>query len=329
MGGDFGPRCIIPAVARSLQQIPDLHVLLVGSPDAVVPLLKQTPLPDGRFTCVPASEVILADDSPASVLRLKRDASMRLAIQLVRDGQADACLSAGNTGALMVLSRSLLGMLDGVERPAIMAALPVAGSVCHVLDLGANVDCSTRQLFEFAIMGSEAVSEITGLQRPRVGLLNIGSEINKGSQRVREVGALLRNCQQIAYVGHVEGDGLFRGEADVVVCDGFVGNVVLKASEGLAAYLQQTLREALGQSLMLRCLAPLVRRALKPTLQQHDPGRYNGACLLGLRGVVVKSHGNADQQAFSTAIAQAAQAARAGLPRRIADRLALIDWSAL
>tara|TARA_R110002020_G_scaffold295777_2_gene511400 strand:- start:60 stop:1049 length:990 start_codon:yes stop_codon:yes gene_type:complete len=326
MGGDFGPRCIIPAVARSLQMMPDLHVLLVGSADPVLTLCQQHRLPPERFQLVPTTEVILADDPPASVLRGKKDASMRVAIEQVRDGRAHGCLSAGNTGALMVLSRALLGTLQGIERPAIMAALPVAGRCCFLLDLGANVDCSARQLFEFAIMGSEAASEICGIDRPRVGLLNIGSEVNKGSQNVREAAQLLRDSDRVNYIGHVEGDALFRGDADVVVCDGFVGNVVLKASEGLAGYLQGEIRNALGSSLLLRCLAPVLRGALKPMVRRHDPGCYNGASLLGLNGVVVKSHGNADETAFCTAIQQAVQVSRAGLPQRLAARLEGLSW---
>lgn len=328
MGGDFGPRCIIPAVARSLQSTPDLRVILVGSSEPVSQLCQQYQLPPDRFQLVPTTEVILADDPPASVLRGKKDASMRVAIEQVRDGHADGCLSAGNTGALMVLSRALLGTLPGIERPAIMAALPVAGRSCFLLDLGANVDCSARQLLEFAIMGSEAASEITGVERPRVALLNIGSEVNKGAHIVREAAQLLRDCNLVNYIGHIEGDGLFRGDADVVVCDGFVGNVVLKASEGLAGYLQGEIRNALGGSLLLRCLSPFLRGALKPMIQRHDPGTYNGASLLGLKGVVVKSHGNADEKAFHAAIQQTLRISRAGLPQRISARLATLDWPA-
>lgn len=327
MGGDSGPRCIIPAIARSLQMTPDLQVILVGASDPVARLCQQYRLPPERFRLIPTTEVILADDPPARVLRGKKDASMRVAIEQVRDGHADGCLSAGNTGALMVLSRALLGTLEGIERPAIMAALPVAGRSCFVLDLGANVDCSARQLFEFAVMGSEAAGEISGIDRPRVGLLNIGGEINKGSQTVREAARLLRDTELLNYIGHVEGDGLFRGDADVVVCDGFVGNVVLKASEGLAGYLQGEIRNALGASLLLRCLAPLLRGALQPMIRRHDPRCYNGASLLGLNGVVVKSHGNADEKAFCAAIQQAVQVSRAHLPRRIAARLAGLNWS--
>lgn len=321
MGGDFGPRCIIPAVARSLRQIPDLHVLLVGDAEQLEALCKKYQLPPGRIRCIPTTQTILADDPPASVLRGKTDASMRVAIEQVRDGHADGCLSAGNTGALMVLSRSILGTLESIQRPAIMAALPVAGNTCYLLDLGANVDCTSLQLFQFALMGSEAARELSGLERPRVGLLNIGSEVNKGSQRVREAGELLRQSRALNYVGHVEGDGLFQGAADVVVCDGFVGNVVLKASEGLAGYLQAELRQALTGSLLLRCLAPLLRSALQPMIRRHDPGCYNGASLLGLKGVVVKSHGGADEDAFLAAIGRAVQASRSNLPQRIASRL--------
>ncbi|KKO01372.1 hypothetical protein LCGC14_0115830 [marine sediment metagenome] len=323
MGGDFGPRCIIPAVAHSLRLLPELDVILVGSPEPLQQLCSEYPLPADRVRFVYTSEIILADDSPASVLRSKRDASMRVAIEQVRDGLADGCLSAGNTGALMVLARSILGTLDGIQRPAIMAALPVSAKGCYLLDMGANVDCSAKQLFEFAVMGSEAVTELTGMQKPRIGLLNIGSETHKGSRQVREVSEMLRGCSDLNYIGHIEGDGLFQDQADVVVCDGFVGNVVLKASEGLAGYLQNEIRRALHSNLLLRLIAPVLRSVLRPVRERHDPGRYNGASLLGLRGVVVKSHGGANQQAFEAAIAQAMLASQARLPERIARRLAL------
>jgi phosphate acyltransferase len=329
MGGDFGPRCIVPAVARCLVAMPELEVVLVGSADPLESLCIDAGLPSERVRLLFTSEEILPDDSPADVLRGKRDASMRVAIEQVRDKRVDGCLSAGNTGALMVLSRSILGTLDGIQRPAIMAALPVHGKGCHLLDLGANADCTSRQLFEFAIMGSVAVAELTGIQRPRIGLLNIGSEVHKGSARVREVSDLLRNCTDLNYIGHIEGDGLFKDQADVVVCDGFVGNVVLKASEGLAGYLQEETRRALAGHRLLRLMAPLLRRALQPMRERHDPRRYNGASLLGLTGVVVKSHGGADQVAFECAIVQAAQAAQARLPERIAGRLAAYQGACL
>ncbi|QJD58484.1 phosphate acyltransferase PlsX [Pseudomonas sp. gcc21] len=321
MGGDFGPRCIIPAVARSLRQYPDLNVVLVGSADPVQQLAQEHLLPPQRVQYVFTTDVVLPTDSPSSILRSKPDASMRVAIEQVRDGKAQGCLSAGNTGALMVLARSVLGTLEGIQRPAIMAALPVAGRACYVLDLGANVDCSAQQLFEFAIMGSEAVSELTGIERPRIGLLNIGEEINKGGQRVREVADMLRACQELNYIGHVEGDGLFRNQADVVVCDGFVGNIMLKSCEGLAVYMQNETRRALQGSRTLRLMSPLLRRVLRPVYERHDPARYNGATLLGLSGVVVKSHGAASQAGFEAAIGQAILASQAGLPKRIAKRL--------
>ena len=322
MGGDFGPRYIIPAVARSLEQIPALKVMLVGSPEPMTGLCRTHQLPADRVRFIHTSETILADDAPASVLRNKRDASMRVAIELVRDGQADGCLSAGNTGAMMVLAKALLGTVEGIQRPAIMAALPVAGRACHVLDLGANVDCTARQLFEFAVMGSEAVAELTGIGQPRVGLLNIGSEINKGSLRVREVSELLRDTPSLNYIGHVEGNELFLGKADVVVCDGFVGNVMLKASEGLVDYMHSEVRRALAGNRLLRLFGPLLRRSLRPMEERLNPQQYNGVCLLGLQGVVVKSHGNASSAAFEAAIQQAVSACRSDMPQRIAARLA-------
>lgn len=321
MGGDRGPRCIIPAALRSLSLYPSLHLTLVGAGDVVEPLLAGLEFPSDRLSVRPAREQILATDPPASVLRGKPDASMRVALELVRDGLVDGCLSAGNTGALMVLARSVLGTLEGIRRPAIMAALPVSGRLCHVLDLGANVDCPAEQLLEFAIMGAAAAAELSGDPAPRVGLLNIGSETHKGGRQVREAAALLAACPGLNYVGHVEGDGLFRGEADVVVCDGFVGNVLLKASEGLAGYLQAELRRAVAQSWLLRWVAPLVLYGTRHMRERHDPARYNGASLLGLRGVVMKSHGAADEQAMLAAIGHAVRACEARLPERIAGRV--------
>lgn len=321
MGGDFGPRCIIPSVARCLGQLSQLKVILVGSPESMTSICNTYQLPADRVSFIHTSETILADDLPASVLRSKRDASMRVAIEQVRDGHADGCLSAGNTGALMVLAKALLGTVEGIQRPAIMAALPGAGRFCHVLDLGANVDCSARQLFEFAVMGSEAVSELTGIEQPRVGLLNIGSEINKGSLRVREVSELLRDTRSLNYIGHIEGNELFQDKADVVVCDGFVGNVMLKASEGLVDYMQAEMRRAFAGTLLLRLLGPLLWRSMRPVTERLNPHQYNGVCLLGLQGVVVKSHGNAGQQAFEAAIRQAVLACQSEMPQRIAARL--------
>ncbi len=321
MGGDRGPRCIVPAALRSLSLYPSLHITLVGAADVVEPLLTDSDLASDRLSFRPAREQILADDPPASVLRGKRDASMRVALELVRDGLVDGCLSAGNTGALMVLARAVLGTLDGIRRPAIMAALPVSGRLCHVLDLGANVDCPAEQLFEFAVMGAAAAGELSGDPAPRVGLLNIGSETHKGNRQVREAAALLRACPKLNYVGPVEGDGLFRGEADVVVCDGFVGNVLLKASEGLAGYLQAEMRGAVASSWLLRWLAPMVLHATRRTRERHDPARYNGASLLGLRGVVMKSHGAADEGAMLAAIGHTVKACEVRLPERIAGRV--------
>ncbi|MAD27421.1 MULTISPECIES: phosphate acyltransferase PlsX [Halopseudomonas] len=321
MGGDRGPRCIVPAALRSLSLYPFLHITLVGAADIVEPLLGSAAVDSDRLSFRPAREQILADDPPASVLRGKRDASMRVALELVRDGQVDGCLSAGNTGALMVLARAVLGTLEGIRRPAIMAALPVSGRLCHVLDLGANVDCPAEQLVEFAIMGAAAAAELSGNPAPRVGLLNIGSETHKGNRQVRQAAALLQVCPAINYVGSVEGDGLFRGEADVVVCDGFVGNVLLKASEGVAGYLQAELRSAVADSWLLRWLAPLVLHATRRTRERHDPARYNGASLLGLRGVVMKSHGSADEEAILAAIGHTLKACQARLPERIAGRV--------
>ncbi|WVM91054.1 hypothetical protein UMZ34_25445 [Halopseudomonas pachastrellae] len=225
---------MVSAALRSLSLYPSLHITLVGAADSIEPLLTPADLASGRIALRPAREQILADDPPASVLRGKRDASMRVALQLVRDGEVDGseCRQYRCTDGA---GASVLGTLDGVRRPAIMAALPVSGKLCHVLDLGANVDCPAEQLFEFALMGSAAAAQLSGNPAPRVALLNIGSETHKGNRQVRDAAGLLASCAQLNYIGHIEGDGLFRGEADVVVCDGFVGNVLLKARKAWLA----------------------------------------------------------------------------------------------
>lgn len=317
MGGDFGPRLVVSACVKSLVEHPEMHLVLVGDSVIIETVLAQYPQVDSsRLSIHHASESISTTDLPAHALRHKPDSSMRIALQLVRDKQVQACVSAGNTGALMALAKHVLKPLAHIERPAIMTALPTLTGETHLLDLGANVDVSAQQLVQFALMGSAAV-QIQGVERPRVALLNVGSEAIKGNQQVKQAAALLEQIKHLNYVGYVEGDGVFRGDADVVVCDGFVGNVLLKSSEGLAKMIAARIKQRLGRGLRAWLLAWLAAPLLKVLRSELAPERYNGACLLGVDGIVVKSHGNATQEAFQAAISVAYMAAKEDLTQRL------------
>jgi glycerol-3-phosphate acyltransferase PlsX len=325
MGGDFGPRLVVSACVKSLLEHPRLHLVLVGDSESIETVLAQCPQVDrSRLTVQHASESISMTDLPAHALRHKPDSSMRVALQLLRDKQVQACVSAGNTGALMALAKHVLNPLDNIERPAIMTALPTLSGETHLLDLGANVDVSAQQLVQFALMGSAAV-QIQGVERPRVALLNVGSEAIKGNQQVKLAAAELQTMTHINYIGYVEGDGVFRGDADVVVCDGFVGNVLLKSSEGLAHMITTRVKQRLGRGVRAWLLAWLAAPLLKVLRSELAPERYNGACLLGVDGIVVKSHGNASQQAFQSAISVAYAAAQGRLAQRLQTRLQSLE----
>lgn len=327
MGGDHGLSVTIPAALSFLKQHADARLLLVGQPDAIAARLatESSYTSDGalasRLTIVPASEVVTMDDPPAQALRSKRDSSMRIAIEQVKQGHADACVSAGNTGALMAMSRFVLKMLDGIDRPAIASQLPNArGRVTTMLDLGANVDCSAEHLLQFAVMGSALVSVLEGKESPTIGLLNIGEEAIKGNDVVKEAAELIRSTT-LNFHGNVEGNDIYAGTVDVVVCDGFVGNVVLKTSEGLAQMLSGFIREAFTRNWATKAAALIAMPVLRRFRHQIDHRRYNGAALIGLRGIVVKSHGSADATAFEAALRRAADAARNNLIGRIRDAL--------
>lgn len=317
MGGDFGPRSIVEACLACLVDHPSLHLTLVGQSQCLEELLAQRPGADrARLRIVHASQVVEMHDKPSAVLRGKPDASMRRALEQVLAGQAQAVVSAGNTGALMALSRQVLKTLPGIDRPAMVAALPTQGGSCLLLDLGANVDCSAEQLLQFAIMGTVAAAA-AGIRAPRVALLNIGTEDIKGNQQVKRAAELLRAAGDLHYVGYIEGDGLYRGEADVVVCDGFVGNVLLKSSEGLATLIAAR-TEALFQGGVFARMAGVVALPLLRRLRQElAPARHNGASFLGLQGIVIKSHGAAGAEGFRSAIERALVQVREDLPRRL------------
>ena len=322
MGGDHGPTVVIPAVFDFLRQDRTASVILVGRPEVMEPLLARTDAAlAGRWSIQSASEVVGMDEPVATALRNKKDSSMRVMANLVKDGRADAAVSAGNTGALMAISRFVLKTLPGIDRPAIASILPTMKGHTYVLDLGANVDCGPEHLLQFGVMGAMLASALEHDERPSVGLLNIGEEEIKGNEVVKRAGDLLRDSG-LNFVGNVEGDDIYKGTSDVVVCDGFVGNVALKTSEGLAQMVGTFLRQEFSRNLFTRLAGLIALPVLKAFKARVDHRRYNGASLLGLRGVVVKSHGSADTYAFRHALERAAEAARERLPEKIEARMA-------
>ena len=321
MGGDFGPHCIVPASIACLAEYPSLHLVLVGQSSVIEPLLAAYPDVDrARLRVQSASEVVGMDERPAQALRGKPDSSMRVALGLVRDGQAKAYVSAGNTGALMALSRYLLKTLPGIDRPAMISAIPTQAGFCHLLDLGANVDCSAEHLYQFAVMGS-VTAEALGTLRPRVALLNVGTEDIKGNQQVKLAASLLQQAEGLNYIGFVEGDGLYRGEADVVVCDGFVGNILLKSSEGLAAMIAGRIEVLFKSSLAARMVGALALPLLRRLQGELAPAQHNGASFVGLQGIVVKSHGATGSEGFKSAIRRALTEIDENLPQRLHGKL--------
>ena len=321
MGGDHGAHVTVPAAVEFLRKYPDDTVVLVGLPDAIEAELRRLKISVSPHLRIhPATEVVGMDESPQSALRNKKDSSMRVAINLVKNGEATACVSAGNTGALMATARYVLKMLPGIDRPAIASFLPTAhGQVC-MLDLGANVDCNAEHLLQFALMGSALVSAIEHKESPSVGLLNIGSEDIKGNEAVKQAAELLQGSD-LNFCGNVEGDDIFKGVTDVVVCDGFVGNVALKTTEGLAQMLASFLREEFSRNIFTKLAALIAMPVLKAFKRRVDHRRYNGASLLGLKGIVLKSHGSADTFAFFCAIERAAEEARSGMLHHISAHI--------
>jgi len=321
MGGDHGPSVVVPAAFRVLAEQPELRLILVGDQSILDKELTRHPCADAdRLSVVHASQQVRMDELPSQALRNKKDSSMRVAIDLVKSGDAHACVSAGNTGALMATARFVLKTLPGIDRPAIISAMPSVTGHTHVLDLGANVESSPQQLFQFAVMGSILVSAVDNIARPTVGLLNIGQEEMKGNDAVKEAAQLLA-ASDIHYVGFVEGDDIFRGTANVIVCDGFVGNVSLKASEGVASMIGFFIRQEFGRTIWTRAIGVIALPVLRAIRMRIDPREYNGATFVGLRGIVVKSHGGADVVAFSRAISEAVAEIRKNVPERISQHL--------
>ncbi len=321
MGGDFGPRHIVQASIACLLATPSLHLTLVGQSPLLEELIaRHSGVDRSRLHVVHASEIITMDERPSQALRGKPESSMRVALGLLADGKAHACVSAGNTGALMALSRFVLKTLPGIDRPAMVAAIPTQRGYCQLLDLGANVDCTAEHLYQFVVMGSVA-AEALGVVRPRVALLNVGTEDIKGNQQVKLAASLLQAAPGLNYIGFVEGDGLYRGEADVVVCDGFVGNVLLKSSEGLALMIGERIERLFRRNVLSRLVGLMARPVLGRLKADLAPARHNGASFLGLQGIVVKSHGSADAQGFQSAIQRALIEIQENLPQRLRGRL--------
>ncbi|MDU5835991.1 MAG: phosphate acyltransferase PlsX [Pantoea sp.] len=326
MGGDFGPCVTVPAALQALASHSHLNLLLVGIPDDITPLLaKADSSLTERVQVIPAESVIASDARPSQAIRASRGSSMRIALELVKEGRAQACVSAGNTGALMGLAKLMIKPLDGIERPALMTVLPhQQRGKTVVLDLGANVDSDSEMLVQFAVMGAVMAEEVLVIPNPRVALLNIGQEETKGLESIRGAANMLKASGQINYIGYLEGNDLLTGKTDVLVCDGFVGNVTLKTMEGVVRMFLSLLKssgEGKKRSWWLKLLGRWIQKRLAQRFGHLNPDQYNGACLLGLRGTVIKSHGAANQRAFAVAIEQAEQAVRRQVPERIAARL--------
>jgi len=319
MSGDNGPSVVVPAVLRAIKEYPEVELILVGDRQQLRKLLMD-PLPQ-RLSVVHAGSVVQMHDKPSHVLRRGQNSSMSVALGLVKEDRAKACVSAGNTGALMVLGRSILRTHPGIERPAIVKLIPSLDHRCYILDLGANVDCRAEHLVQFAIMGSVLVNALDGIKEPRVALLNVGEEEIKGNEQVRLASRMLSEAGQVNYTGYVEGGALYRATSDVIVCDGFVGNIALKASEGVADMIAGKIKQCFSASLYGRFVSLLAMPMLNKISTLLDPPLHNGASLIGLQGTVVKSHGDADARGFFSAIEQAIFETDNQVPEKISRRL--------
>jgi glycerol-3-phosphate acyltransferase PlsX len=321
MGGDFGPEVVVPAAAKILSRISQLHIILVGDEERIRSCAQNHAINlDDRLTIQHASEVVEMHDEPAMAMRKKKDSSMRVAINLVHDGKADAIVSAGNTGALMATARFVLKTLPGIDRPAICTTIPSRGGHTHMLDLGANVDCTAEHLFQFAVMGSVMTEAIDNIENPRIGLLNIGSEAMKGNAQVKAADECLADTP-LNYIGFVEGDDIYSDKVDVVVCDGFVGNISLKTAEGVAKLISYYMKEEFKRGLYNKLAALVALPVLNAFRKRIDPRAYNGASLLGLKGIVIKSHGGADVDAYANAIEIAVLEVQKSVPQQIQDHI--------
>lgn len=307
MGGDYGPKVTLPAVVKALKEFDDLRIVVVGQQAVLDRYLKKL-LPKGhpRLTVHHASETVEMDELPSQALRNKKDSSMRIAINLVKSHEADACVSAGNTGALMATARFVLKTLPGIDRPAIMSVMPrIGGGVTRMLDLGANIDCSPEHLLQFAVMASVLAKDLCDLEHPRVALLNVGTEEIKGNELVKKTAELLQQHTSINYVGYAEGGDALLGDFDVIVTDGFNGNVALKGMEGAAKMFKEMMLKAFRKNIFTKCCFLMIYPIMRAVKKDVDPDNYNGATLLGLNGIVIKSHGGAKMHGFYHAITEA------------------------
>ena len=322
MGGDHGPSVTIPASINALSKYDQLHIILVGDQELIQTELQKNKYTNTRLSIQHASEVVEMDESPQSALKNKKDSSMRVAINLIKEEKAQACISAGNTGALMATARYVLKMLPGIDRPAIASSLPSQKGTTYMLDLGANTDCTAENLLQFAVMGAMLVSSVTGNPKPSIGLLNIGSEDIKGNEVVKQAGELLRRSH-LNFYGNVEGNDIFKGTTDVVVCDGFVGNVALKSAEGIAQLMGRFLTQEFKRNWITKSMAFVSLLVLNRFKKRLDPRRYNGASFLGLKGIVIKSHGGADSYSFFYAIRTAIEESKNNVLENIQKQLEL------
>jgi glycerol-3-phosphate acyltransferase PlsX len=328
MGGDFGPHVVIPACEKFLQQFPDTRIVVVGDEQVIRQhVAKITATIASRIEVVHADQVIDMHEKPSAMLRGKPRSSMRLALEQLRSGRASACVSAGNTGALMALGVHVVGRLDGIDRPAICSEIPTGNGSSFLLDLGANVDSSAENLLQFAQMASTYVAAVGNKPQPTIALLNIGEEQTKGNAQVKAAAALMTSDEDLNYVGFIEGNGIFGGTVDVIVCDGFIGNVALKTSEGVAQFLFNGMRAAMTKSLWSRFVGMLVFVTFRQFYHKLDPRHLNGAIFLGLRGVVIKSHGNADVLAFRRALEKARDAVQCNVVAALEGRFGLLAAS--
>ena len=321
MGGDHGPSVVVPAALDCIERNPGLKLILVGNESIIQTYLEKVPaFQSERISVHHASERVEMHESPSKALRNKKDSSMRVAINLVKEGVASACVSAGNTGALMAIAKFVLKTIPGIDRPAIIATVPSRSGHTYVLDLGANVDCTAEHLYQFAIMGHELVRAVEDNPSPRLGLLNVGEEEIKGNEQVKQAARLLAESH-VNFIGYVEGNDLFSDDVDIIVADGFVGNVALKTTEGLAKMIGRSLKAQFEKNLYTRLAGLIALPVLKAFKEQYDPRHYNGASLVGLTGIVIKSHGNADRLAFANAIQIAIKEVEKAVPTRIGERL--------
>ncbi|WP_259239075.1 phosphate acyltransferase PlsX [Rheinheimera pacifica] len=329
MGGDHGPHSTIPAALAAICEFPELNLILCGDEAILTEQLKlHGVFPHPQLHIRHSTQIVSMADKPSVALRSKRDSSMRVALDLVDKGEVQACVSAGNTGALIAMAHFVLKMLNGVDRPALISALPaVEGNPVYMLDLGATVNCDADTLFQFAVMGAVMAEEVIGISQPKVALLNMGEEEIKGSDQIKRASMLLSDCNDINYIGYIEGNDIFTGKADVIVCDGFVGNVALKTCEGVAKLILRRFESSIKDKVTAQLFGWLIKPFIKNLYQGVNPDHYNGASLIGLRGIVVKSHGNATKDAFLSAIRQAVREVERQVPAKIKDRLehVLID----